>query len=92
MYHAAFNYKEIRMGVKPMKCPYCNGEMEIGILEGGRYLLWAKQPHKISYHPKAGGVLLGEKAVSSVRVDSYICKQCKKIIIDYANLDGIKEK
>jgi len=49
MYHAAFNYKEIRMEMKSMKCPYCDGEMEIGILEGGRYLLWAKQPHKISY-------------------------------------------
>jgi DNA-directed RNA polymerase subunit RPC12/RpoP len=74
-----------------MKCPYCNSKMETGVLEGQRYLLWAKQPHKLSYRPKAGEVLLGEKAVSSARVDSYICKQCKKIIIDYANLDGVKE-
>lgn len=79
------------MGVKPMQCPYCNGEVEIGILEGGRYLLWAKQLHKVSYYPKAGEVLLGEKAVSSVIIDSYICKQCKKIIIDYTNIDGVKE-
>ncbi|HHU70170.1 MAG TPA: hypothetical protein GXZ31_07755 [Thermoanaerobacterales bacterium] len=74
-----------------MQCPYCNAEMEVGILEGGRYLLWGKQPHKLSYHPKAGEVLLGEKTISSVRVDSYICKQCKKIIIDYANLGGVRE-
>ena len=91
MHHVAFNYKEIRMEVKQMQCPYCNGQMETGILEGQRYLLWSKQPHKVSYHPKADEVLLGEKAVSSARVDSYICKQCKKIIIDYANLDGVKE-
>ncbi len=91
MHHVAFNYKEIRMEMKSMQCPYCNGEMEIGILEGGRYLLWAKQPHKIFYRPKAGEVLLGEKAVSSVIVDSYICKKCKKIITDYANLEGVKE-
>lgn len=79
------------MEMKFMRCPYCNGEMETGILEGGRYLLWAKQPHKVSYNPKAGEVLLGEKAVSSVVVDSYICKHCKKIIIDYANFDCVKE-
>lgn len=36
-----------------MKCPYCNREMETGILEGQRYILWAKQPHKLSYCPKA---------------------------------------
>jgi hypothetical protein len=48
-----------------MKCPYCNSKMETGVLEGQRYLLWAKQPHKLSYRPKAGEVLLGEKAVSS---------------------------
>ena len=47
--------------------------------------------HKVSYRPKAGEVLLGEKAISSAVVDSYICKQCKKIIIDYANLDNVKE-
>jgi len=46
------------MEMKSMKCPYCNGEMETGILEGQRYLLWAKQPHKVSYHPKAGEVKL----------------------------------
>ncbi|MFU0801091.1 MAG: PF20097 family protein [Xylanivirga thermophila] len=71
---------------------YCNGEMGVGILEGGRYLLWVKQPHKVSYHPKAGEVLLGEKAVMFVVVNSYICKHCKKIIIDYANLNGVKEE
>lgn len=74
-----------------MKCPYCNGEMEKGILEGQRYLLWAKRPHKLTYHPKEGEVLLGEKTISSVVVDSYICKQCKKIILDYSNLEGVKE-
>ncbi len=74
-----------------MKCPYCNSIMEAGVLEGQRYLLWARSPHKLSYHPKPGEVLIGEKAISSVSVESFICKQCKKIIIDYANNDNIKE-
>jgi len=70
-----------------MKCPYCGGEMEAGILEGERYLLWAKKPHKISYRPKEGEVLLGEKTISSVALEAYICKHCKKITIDYLNLN-----
>lgn len=66
-----------------MKCPYCNTEMEEGVLQSERYLLWAKAKHAVSYHPKDGEVLLREKAVGNVTVKAYICKQCKKIIADY---------
>ena len=62
-------------GVKPMKCPYCNVEMEIGILEGG--IFYGQKSHISIYHLKQTGILLGEKAVGSVGIDSYICKQCK---------------
>ena len=70
-----------------MKCPYCGGEMEAGILEGERYLLWAKKPHKISYRPKEGEVLLGEKTINAVAVEAFICKQCRKITVDYSDLN-----
>lgn len=66
-----------------MKCPYCNTEMAEGILQSHRYLLWAISKHKLSYRPKNGEVLLDEKMVGDVTVKAYICKDCKKIIVDY---------
>ncbi|WP_053957480.1 PF20097 family protein [Inediibacterium massiliense] len=66
-----------------MKCPYCNTEMKEGILQSNRYLLWAKTKHKLSYHPKDEEILLDEKMIGDVTVEAYICKDCKKIILDY---------
>lgn len=58
--------------------------MEEGVLQSARYLLWAKTKHPLSYHPKDGEVLLGEKAIGNVTARAWICKQCRKIIADYA--------
>ncbi len=67
-----------------MKCPYCNSEMEEGMLQSPRYLLWVKTKHSLSYHPKSGEVLLGEKTIGDVTARAWVCKQCQKIIADYA--------
>ena len=67
-----------------MKCPYCDEEMEDGILQAQRYILWTKKQHKLSYHPKEGDVLIGEKTIGDVMPKAYICKNCKKILLDYS--------
>ena len=66
-----------------MKCPFCGLEMEEGVLEGQRYLLWAKRHHKVSYRPEEGEVLLGEKMINSVTLPASICKRCQRIILEY---------
>ncbi|GAB6109974.1 PF20097 family protein [Fusibacter bizertensis] len=69
-----------------MKCPYCDGKMEDGILQAHRYILWTKKQHKLSYRPKDGDILIGEKAIADVAPKASICKSCQKIILDYSDL------
>lgn len=65
-----------------MKCPVCGSEMESGMLEGQRYLLWSKKKHRITYRPREGELLLGEKTVGGVQVAAQLCRQCRKIVLD----------
>ena len=74
-----------------MVCPVCGGALEKGVLEGQRFLLWAKQPHRLTYHPKEGEILLGERTFSTLRVEANLCRTCKKITIDYGGLEGVTE-
>ena len=74
-----------------MKCPTCGNEMEKGFVQAFRRMAWVKQQHKVSLFPKNGEVLLGNNAFSDIIIDSYICKSCKKIVMDYRQAD-YKEK
>ena len=68
-----------------MNCPFCGREMEVGFLQGGRFLLWAVRRHKISLLPREEDVLLAENHWNFVTVkDAYLCRNCKKVLFDYA--------
>ena len=41
-----------------MRCPYCNDEMEQGLLQGMRRVAWVKKQHKVSLLPRQGEILL----------------------------------
>lgn len=73
-----------------MNCPCCNTEMERGFLQGGRMLLWAKRRHKLSLLPRDEDVVLGENYFAAVTLKAYICKQCKKVLVDYTPSDPAK--
>ena len=70
-----------------MKCPTCGNEMENGFVQALRRMAWVKQQHKVSLLPKNGEVLLGNNTFSDVTIDAYICKPCKKIVMDYTQAD-----
>ena len=47
-----------------MNCPFCNGEMEEGFLQGMRRVAWVKKKHKITLLPKEGEILLENNVFS----------------------------
>lgn len=70
-----------------MKCPYCGEEMEQGFLQGRNRIAWVKKKHLISTLPKEGEVLLENNTFKDFTLTAFICKSCKKIIVDYSDKD-----
>ena len=53
-----------------MKCPYCGNEMEQGFIQSPQEISWKK----------------GDKRpflVKGSAVTAFLCRDCKKVIIDY---------
>ncbi|MBQ3103912.1 MAG: hypothetical protein IJC58_06475 [Oscillospiraceae bacterium] len=75
-----------------MKCPYCQKEMEIGIIPSPQEISWlpGEKSHlfnKASLHK--GSVLLSEfSALRGSCVKAHLCRQCEKIMIDCQNETG----
>lgn len=75
------------------KCPYCNSELELGYIQCRDGITWSKKKRLVAALPsfnsssvvlaKGGGMLSGSV------VEAYCCKKCKKVIIDYNNLNQI---
>ncbi|MBR5805773.1 MAG: hypothetical protein IKY30_03245 [Oscillospiraceae bacterium] len=65
-----------------MKCPYCGKDMEKGIIYNKLQVKW--QDESSILFPKTVNLsemgLLGGKAVS------WLCEDCKKVIIDYSDI------
>ena len=61
-----------------MQCPYCGNEMEKGYLQSRDGIGWGKKEVFI----KAFSELLAEKPLGKT-VETYSCRQCKKLIIEY---------
>lgn len=68
-----------------MKCPYCNNEMEEGSISNGRDIFW-KNTNKLVGNAinLKNTVRLGTFGLFP-KVKAYICKDCKKVIVDYDN-------
>ncbi len=72
-----------------MKCPYCEVEMEKGIIHGDRYAIkWIEETRDkgaiVNFFQK--GVKLTNPWTSN-SIEAYYCKACKKIIIDVNNIE-----
>ncbi|QIB69682.1 hypothetical protein Ami103574_10270 [Aminipila butyrica] len=70
-----------------MKCPYCNNEMEQGLLQGMRRIAWVKKQHKLSLLPEQDEIMLENNSFSDFTLSASICKKCKKIVVDYGDKD-----
>ena len=78
-----------------MLCPYCSVEMEKGFIQSPHELLWTKEPvwsfWKRSRRslPK-GSVVLGEAHFfASSSVTAWLCRKCRKILIDPTDGTGL---
>ena len=71
-----------------MNCPICNQEMEQGFFHSGSpRSSWTKKIHKVSLLPKAGDILFENNMFKQVIFTAHICKQCKKVVLDYSDKD-----
>lgn len=70
-----------------MKCPYCENELEQGIIESPHELSWKKKSSIIGraeFHE--GSIVLSELSmVKGSKVTAYLCRSCEKIVIDYSD-------
>ena len=71
-----------------MQCPYCGKEMEEGLIQSPQEIAWlrgTKRPllGRAKFHD--GSVVLSELSVmKSSAVTAYLCRECKKVLIDYS--------
>lgn len=61
-----------------MQCPYCGNEMEKGYLQSRDGIGWGKK----EVFAKALSELFAEKPLGKA-VETYNCRQCKKLLIEY---------
>ena len=68
-----------------MYCPFCQGEMETGFLEAGAKLRWVKKKSRFSrfWSLQKGDVALTSLPVFQIHLPAYICKSCRKVLVDY---------
>ena len=69
--------------LSPMNCPVCGKEMEPGFVQTNQRAAWVKKPHPLTLMPKEGEVLLDNKLFSSCSFPGWICRDCRKIVLDY---------
>ena len=69
-----------------MNCPYCGKEMDKGVIQSPHEISWKKKKSFIGramFHE--GSVVLSELSfMSGSAAIAYLCRDCKKIVIDYS--------
>ncbi len=72
-----------------MKCPYCNQEMEQGVIQSPHELSWKKKKSIIgraNFHE--GSVILSKLSLlKGCAAKAFCCRNCEKVIIDYKDND-----
>ena len=67
-----------------MICPYCEKEMEEGMVQSRYPLMWRKGLKRYRWNNKED-VTLSSSLIYGAAVKAFHCRDCKKIIIDYAD-------
>lgn len=71
-----------------MKCPYCNKDMQQGVIKSNHILRWKKtgslinrsKAHDHAVRLSRGSFVKGESA------EAWLCRDCCKVVIDYSIL------
>ena len=66
-----------------MKCPKCNSEMEAGMIQSGKMIIWTNKKHLVSINPRKNDVVLADNPVGGATVPAYICRDCELVVIQY---------
>ena len=66
-----------------MKCPYCQQQMEYGIVRSNRLMWWAVEKDRLYFSPKYEDEFKIGHGIFGTKTNGYCCSDCKKIIIDY---------
>lgn len=72
-----------------MNCPYCNTEMEIGVIQSSQEISWLKGEKRkflvrAEFHD--GSVVLSESSfIKGSAVLAHLCRGCQKVIIDFSD-------
>ena len=70
-----------------MKCPCCNNEMKKGVVQSAREVFFAAEPHSVWFKPRGNEeVTLSSYNLSRPTCIAYICRACKKVVVDYAEV------
>jgi hypothetical protein len=73
-----------------MTCPYCGKEMEKGVIDSPHELSWKDKRYffgRAEFH-KGSVVLSDLNYLKGSSVDAYLCRGCRKVIIDYNENEG----
>ena len=65
-----------------MNCPTCGKPMEEGVLDSRGPIHWSDTASGLSIPTRRGDVLLG-KALGILRPKAFLCRECRKIVVDY---------
>lgn len=67
-----------------MNCPYCNKEMIKGYIQCQTDIIWTPKKHALTTILDKDQIILARSNfLSGSTLISYICKDCKKVVIDY---------
>lgn len=67
-----------------MMCPTCGQEMEEGFVQSAREIFFAIEPHRFWFKVKKEEVLLSSHNWTRPTCVAYLCRNCKKVVINYA--------
>lgn len=68
-----------------MNCPYCNGEMEKGVIQSPHEIAWLRKKALLfsAAELHEGSVVLSEFSfMKGSCVTAYLCRPCGKVVID----------
>ena len=72
-------------GAKGMNCPYCNKEMESGVIQSPNEIAWLKRKARFwgAAMLQEGSVVLSKFSfLRGASVTAYLCRPCGKVVID----------
>ena len=72
-----------------MNCPTCGKMMEKGLVQVGSRAVWVRKKHLVSLLPREGEVELARNLMGYAAIPAYICKDCKKVLMDYSETQPI---